>query len=125
MPLRSQSIAAMNREFQKLAVEDEEANQQDAMEPVDVKKPQHPALTAAKYLGGYGAGTLAGYGGMQAGQAISKALRKGKPMVGKGSVLMHAVPAMAGLGGLAFTHAQNTMFDRMREDSVKRRGGGG
>jgi len=79
------------------------------------QKPTHPALTAAKYLGAYGLGTGLGYGAMYGLQKL-----RNKPLEPHG-LAFHSIPALAGLGGLAFTHAQNMMFERMKEDALKRR----
>lgn len=126
MSLSIGQLSAMHREFQKLAVVKEaptsvaeEGAQQEQPQPEPEKKPLHPALTAAKYLGAYGAGTLAGYGGMYGIQKL-----RGKPFNPQG-LAVHAIPALAGFGSLAFAHAQNSLFDRMKEDALKRRGNGG
>ncbi len=81
-------------------------------------KPPHPALTAAKTVGGLGVGMLAGYGGMKAVDAgLQKVRGRGLP---KGSPAMWAVPLAAGAGGLAYSHLQQRTLDKMREDHLKR-----
>lgn len=81
-------------------------------------KPPHPALTAAKSLGGMGVGMLAGYGGMQAADAILKKTRgQGLP---RGSKAMWAVPIMTGAGGLAYSHMQQKTLEKMRKDHLAR-----
>lgn len=81
-------------------------------------KPPHPALTAAKTVGGLGVGMLAGYGGMKAIDAgLQKVRGRGLP---KGNAAMWAVPLAAGAGGLAYSHLQQRTLDKMREDHLKR-----
>ncbi len=120
--LNSLTLSAMSAVLEKLAEEERGEPQAPAAEvlPVKPKKPAHPALTAAKYLGAYGAGTGVGYGGMMLADAASKKYL-GRPV---SSELFHAVPLMTGAGGLAFTAAQNSLFSRMREDSKARKAHG-
>jgi hypothetical protein len=81
-------------------------------------QPPHPALTAAKSIGGLGVGMLAGYGGMKATDAILQKTRgKGLP---RGSKAMWAVPIVTGAGGLAYTHMQQKTLEKMRQDHLKR-----
>jgi hypothetical protein len=85
----------------------------------EAPKPPHPALTAAKTVGGMGVGILAGYGGMKAIDAGLKHVRGGRGLP-KGSPLMYAVPIATGAGGLAYAHLQQRTLDKMREDHLKR-----
>lgn len=121
MSLRARHFSAMHQTLEKLAVTREaptsvaeESAQQEQPQPVPEKKPPHPMLTAAKYLGAYGLGTGAGYGSMHGIQHL-----RGKPF---SSTLGHGIPVLTGLAGLAFTYAQNDLFNRMKEDAAKRRG---
>jgi len=113
-------LSAMHREFEKLAVTREaptsvaeESSQVEQPQPVPEKKPPHPMLTAAKYLGAYGLGTVLGYGGMHGVQKL-----RGKPF---SPALSRGVPLLSGLATLAFTHSQNELFNRMKEDALKRK----
>ena len=86
--------------------------------PLVERKPPHPALTAAKTVGGLGVGMVAGYGGMKAVDAALKKVRgRGLP---KGHAAMWAVPLVTGAGGLAYSHLQQRTLDKMRQDHLKR-----
>lgn len=103
--------------------EDGQQLEQPAPKPA---MPPHPLLTAGKTLGLYAAGTGVGYGGLLGARALRNVVRarKGLPPVElfqPTSVVTHAVPALMGIGTVAFDHAQHTLFDRMREDEAKRR----
>ncbi len=119
MSLSTTSIQAMHSTLLKMAksesvVEDVGTQQMEAPET----KPPHPLLTAAKRLGAYGAGTGVGYSGMAGAEALSKKFR-GKSL-GTSPMLRHALPVLTGAGALAFQHAQNSAFSRMRGDAKKR-----
>jgi hypothetical protein len=113
------NIFKMASEAKEVTQVDEEAAQQ--AQPQPERRPTHPLLTAGKVLGAYGAGTAAGYGGLLGANALSKSLRGGQPLINKMGPAMHAIPALAGIGTVAFTHAQNSLFDRMRADEERRR----
>ncbi len=86
-------------------------------EPKELKPP-HPALTAAKMVGGLGVGTAVGYGGMEALDAVLKKTRgRGLP---KGHAARWAVPLVAGAGGMAYSHLQQRTLEKMRQDHLKR-----
>lgn len=90
----------------------------EGTEESGLKKPPHPALTAAKTVGGLGVGMLAGYGGMKAVDEILKHTRgRGLP---RGSALMWAVPLVTGAGGLAYNHLQQQTLEKMRRDHLMR-----
>lgn len=97
------------------------APQEELPEPKDVK-PQRPWVTAAKDIGAFGAGVGAGYGALSAANALSKK-RTGRPLV-SGRFAGHAIPVTMGVGGLLFSHWQNTLLDRMREQAAARRASG-
>jgi hypothetical protein len=117
-------LSAMSASLLKLASPeeapyvDEESAQQEQPEPQ--KRPELPALTAAKTLGAFGLGTMAGYGGLLGANELSKSLRN-KPLFDKFHPVMHALPAISGIGTVAFNHAQRSLFDRMQENAEKRR----
>lgn len=103
--------------------EDGQQLEQPAPKPA---MPPHPLLTAGKTLGLYAAGTTAGYGGLLGARGIRNLVRARKGLAPvelfqPNSVITHAVPALMGIGTVAFDHAQHTLFDRMREDEAKRR----
>jgi hypothetical protein len=105
-------------------VQEEEGQQLEQPQPQQV--PPHPMLTAGKALGLYAAGTAAGYGGLLGARGVRNILRarKGLPpteLFQADSVLPHALPALAGIGTVAFEHAQHSLFDRMRADAEARR----
>jgi hypothetical protein len=118
-------LSAMSASLLKLASPeeapyvDEESAQQEQPEPQ--KMPELPAITAAKTLGSFGLGTMAGYGGLLGANELSKAMRGNKPLFDKLHPAMHALPAISGIGTVAFNHAQRALFDRMQENAEKRR----
>jgi hypothetical protein len=84
--------------------------------------PERPWVTAAKDIGAFGAGVGAGYGGLAAANALAKR-RMGKPLI-TSRFARHAIPVTMGAGGLLFSHWQNTLLDKMRDQSAARRAGG-
>jgi hypothetical protein len=94
--------------------------QEELPEPKPAKS--HPWVTAAKDIGAFGAGVGAGYGGLSLANRLSKK-RTGKPLV-TGRFAGHAIPVTMGLGSLLFSHWQNTLLDKMREQSAARRASG-
>mgnify|MGYP000439284301 CR=1 FL=1 len=118
--LSLESVASMHRTLCKLAkeesvVEDAVGQQAESPEP----KPPHPALTAAKRLGAYGAGTGAGYGLMSLAEGASKKFR-GKSL-GVSPTARHVVPLLTGAAGMGYQAAQSSAFKKIREDAAKRR----
>jgi hypothetical protein len=117
-------LSAMSASLLKLASPeeapyvDEESAQQEQPEPQ--KMPELPAITAAKTLGSFGLGTMAGYGGLLGADRISRAMRD-KALFDQFHPAMHAIPALSGIGTVAFNHAQRALFDRMQENAEKRR----
>lgn len=126
--LTRQALSSMSASLLKLASPeqapyvDEESAQQEQPEPYTPpqKMPELPAITAAKTLGAFGLGTMAGYGGLLGANELSKSLRN-KALFTKFHPAMHALPAISGIGTVAFNHAQRALFDRMQENAEKRR----
>jgi hypothetical protein len=123
LPNTLAKLADVRPEPSHVAGEEGQQLEQPTPEPA---KPPHPLLTAGKTLGLYAGGTALGYGGLMGARAIRNVVRarKGLPpteLFQPDSVITHAVPALVGIGTVAFDHAQNTLFDRMRADEAKRR----
>lgn len=117
--LNSFSMYAMREELVKLAKPEsvtEDALGQQEEQPM----PTHPLVTAAKNLGAYGVGTGVGYGGSMAADALLK------KYTGQGvnRVAMHALPVATGLAGIGFRYAQDSTFNKMRQDAAERRARG-
>ena len=120
IPISLFSLCGMRDELLKLGEQ-----------PVPVEKPErkptHPLLTAGMRLGGYGAGVLAGYGGLKGIRHLVER-RTGRPMISN-PVVSEAVnlgiPLLSGaLSPLAFQIAQDNAFRRMRSDMARRRKSG-
>jgi hypothetical protein len=71
---------------------------------------EHPALTVAKGIGGYGLGTLGGY---LAAHGADRAIRyfggEGMPL----AALKYGPPIVGGAAGIGFTMLQNKMMGRI------------
>lgn len=103
------------RELQKQAdFEDEHGT---GGPPTPTKKEEHPAMTVAKSLAGFGTGMGAGY---LAAKGVNAALKRSGIGEIPRSVAYKAIPIMTGLGGLAYTAAQQRTLDKMRSSHLER-----
>lgn len=78
---------------------------------------EHPGVTLAKSLAGFGTGMGAGYLAARGANAALK--RSGADQIPR-AVAYKAIPILTGLGGLAYTTAQQRTLDKMRQQHLKR-----
>lgn len=76
-----------------------------------VEKREHPALTAAKGIGGFALGAGLGYGAAHGVDQGMKAFgHRGLPA----GVIRYGAPAVAAASGLGFNYLQGRMMDRIK-----------
>lgn len=80
--------------------------------------PPHPLLTAAKHVGGFGLGTLAGIGAVHGANYTSNKIL-GTPLI-TSTGARAAIPVLAGVGALATQVWQGGLMERLRQDSAER-----